>query len=73
MHVENATYNGWLGKHFVSSVLIFSLQGLALSSENVITITELHLTGLIIAANLNTPGSWSDYWVAQHIYEKLRT
>ena len=71
--VENATYNGWLGEHFVSSVLVFSLKGLALLSENVIMITELHLTGLIIAANLNAPGSWSNCWVPQPIYEKLRT
>jgi hypothetical protein len=26
--IENATYNGWLHKHFVSSVLVFSPTGL---------------------------------------------
>jgi hypothetical protein len=26
--VENATYNGWLAKHFISSVLAFSPKGM---------------------------------------------
>ncbi|KAF8219845.1 hypothetical protein L208DRAFT_1545663 [Tricholoma matsutake] len=51
--VENATFNGWLQEHFISSVFAFGADG------------------VIIACNLNAPGSWHDSRVAWPIYEKL--
>lgn len=30
--IENATYNGWLSDHFISSVLVFAPQGMSLAS-----------------------------------------
>jgi hypothetical protein len=48
---ENATYNGWLCEHFMSSVLVFSLEG-----DQVLFIWCKVLngySGTVIAANLN--------------------
>jgi hypothetical protein len=69
--LENATYNGWLCEHFISSVLVFAPTGgwiFALKSR----LSDL-MIGCVIAARLNAPGSWHDSRVAQPIYEKLRT
>lgn len=35
--IENATFNGWLQEHFISSVLVFSPLGLAFSISNLFT------------------------------------
>lgn len=51
--IENATFNGWLQDHFISSIFAFGAEG------------------VIIACNLNAPGSWHDSCVACPIYEKL--
>jgi hypothetical protein len=70
--IENATYNGWLHSHFVSSVLAFSTSGAAeilLSASVLMSYTA----GLIIGCCLNAPGSWHDSRVARPIYEKLHT
>jgi hypothetical protein len=68
--IENATYNGWLCEHFVSSVLVFSPEG-----DQILFIWCKVLnrySGTVIAANLNAPGSWHDSRIARPIYEKLR-
>jgi hypothetical protein len=69
--IENATYNGWLCAHFISSVLVFAPKGRfqLMQCMPFFNIT----TGTIIAAQLNAPGSWHDSRVARPIYEKLRT
>lgn len=70
--IENATYNGWLHAHFVSSVLFFSLKGILTISRSLNTITDYAL-GIIIKCRLNTPGSWHNAKIAQGIFEKLQT
>jgi hypothetical protein len=55
---KNATFNSWKASHFVSNVLMFSLQGqynLASSDDNNNYVR--HLLGTIISAVLNAPGS----------------
>ena len=69
--IENATYNGWLHEHFVSSVLVFAPNGLCILSDGRRT-TNTVFSGLIIGAHLNAPGSWHDSRVAQPIYRRLR-
>jgi len=67
--IENATYNGWLSEHYISSVIVFSPRG---TYQIILCILITHaLQGVIIAANFNAPGSWHDSRVAQPIYEKL--
>jgi hypothetical protein len=67
--MENATYNGWLCEHFVSSVLVFSPKG---TSWFLVSLWRLIIrVGTIIAAKLNAPGSWHDSRLAQPIYVKL--
>lgn len=68
--IENATYNGWLSEHYISSVIVFSPRGTY--QKQLFTIVTHTLQGVIIAANFNAPGSWHDSRVAQPIYEKLR-
>lgn len=72
--LENATYNGWLHSHFVTSVLVFAPDGKNfrihyIPSAIFLTIYE---PGTILSAQLGAPGSWNDSLVARHIYEKLR-
>ncbi|KIK82175.1 hypothetical protein PAXRUDRAFT_14874 [Paxillus rubicundulus Ve08.2h10] len=31
--IENATLNGWLSEHFISSVLVFSSQGIVIAAR----------------------------------------
>ncbi|KAJ7785054.1 hypothetical protein DFH07DRAFT_864357 [Mycena maculata] len=62
--MENATYNGWLCEHFISSAWSFS--------ECILSCLTIYM-GTVIAAKLNAPGSWHDSRVAKPIYEKLRT
>ena len=69
VEMENATYNGWLHSHFVSSVIVFSSKGASSSKFTQPTLT-IH-TGEIIACRVNCPGSWHDSRVAAGIYEKL--
>jgi hypothetical protein len=70
--MENATYNGWLCEHFISSVLVFSPKGILFLFHSVRS-KLIRCVGTIIAANLNAPGSWHDSRVALPIYEKLRS
>ena len=68
--IENATFNGWLLEHFISSVLVFSSKG----NSNCLVVSlslKFHL-GVNIAARTNAPGSWHDSQVAQPIYNVLR-
>jgi hypothetical protein len=69
--IENATYNGWLCAHFISSVLVFAPKG-RFQPMQCMPFFDI-TTGTIIAAQLNAPGSWHDSHVARPIYEKLRT
>ena len=69
--IENATYNGWLHEHFVSSVLVFAPNGLCIFGDRRRT-TDMVFPGLIIGAHLNAPGSWHNSQVAQSIYQGLR-
>lgn len=32
--IENATYNGWLSEHYISSVIVFSPEGASLDSQH---------------------------------------
>lgn len=70
--IENATYNGWLHAHFISSVFAFGADG---ESHYYFTPNQNPLTlfgGTIIACNLNAPSSWHDSRVAQPVYQKLQ-
>ena len=71
VEIENATYNGWLHSHFISSVIVFSSKGLIL--PNCLDKLNAHdLTlGEIIGCRTNCPGSWHDSRVAEGIYKKL--
>jgi len=72
--IENATFNGWLHEHFVSSVLAFSPYGMSLSLVRIhMFITKLTIPGDVMGCHLNAPGSWHDSRVAKPIYEKLRS
>jgi hypothetical protein len=71
--IENATFNGWLAEHFISSVLVFSPEGMLPIINNLDVVLTTLIKGTIIAACLNAPGSWHDSRVAKPIYEKLRT
>ena len=71
--IENATFNGWLQGHFISSVFAFDSRGMLIhinQSQSNIIVTYI---GDIIACNLNCPGSWHDSRVAKPIFERLRT
>lgn len=71
--VENATYNGWLHSHCYSCVIAFSPKGWPYTAViRGFVLTPMILLGLIIACNLNAPGSWHDSRVARPIYEKLQ-
>lgn len=70
VEIENATYNGWLHGHFVSSVLAWSSCGMLNIWMFRHTVNDTHI-GEIIAAKINCPGSWHDARVAQPIYDKL--
>jgi hypothetical protein len=70
--IENATYNGWLSKHCISSVLVFVPKCKFWSADWICSLTK-SLVGIVIAAQLNAPGSWHDSRVARPIYEKLCT
>ncbi|EGO18422.1 hypothetical protein SERLADRAFT_375165 [Serpula lacrymans var. lacrymans S7.9] len=70
--------------HFGLNILLETLRNMpdtaitwpkgAKFEENTSLLTHLVFSKcLIIAANLNVPGSWHDSWVAQPIYKKLRT
>ncbi|CAA7259158.1 unnamed protein product [Cyclocybe aegerita] len=69
--IENATYNGWLSEHFVSSVLVFSPKGKNINA--IVTSFTDNILGEIIDAVVNAPGSWHDANVARPIFERLRT
>ncbi|CAA7270632.1 unnamed protein product [Cyclocybe aegerita] len=69
--IENATYNGWLSEHFVSSVLVFSPKGKNINA--IVTSFTDNILGEIIDAVVNAPGSWHDANVACPIFERLRT
>jgi hypothetical protein len=70
--IENATYNGWLSEHFVSSVLVYAPDGKYLINEVFESRNSCKANlGTVIAAHLNVPGSWHDAHVAKPIYEKL--
>lgn len=71
--IENATFNGWLHEHFVSSVFTFNAMGMTCCHNDDKLSTDLKSSGEIIACKLNAPGSWHDSRVAKQIYEKLRT
>ena len=73
LDIENATFNGWLSEHFVNSVVVFSSKG-SRHDPFCVLLTVAHDTcqGMIIAANINAPGSWHDSRVAQPIYRTLR-
>ena len=72
--IENATYNGWLSEHFISSVLAFSSEGtLWYMLIFIQLLTRQKISGVIIDVNTNAPGSWHDSRVAQPMYEKLLT
>lgn len=68
--MENATYNGWLHSHFISSVIVFSSKGLH-SPEHSHSPDTHGLIGEIIGCCTNCPGSWHDLRVTEGIYEKL--
>lgn len=71
IEIENATFNGWLHEHFISSVIVFDPKG---EHTNCLSAgTHRHLVGAIRACHFNCPGSWHDSRVAKPIYEKLRT
>ncbi|KAG2343299.1 hypothetical protein BDR05DRAFT_976076 [Suillus weaverae] len=55
--IENATFNGWLSEHFISLVLTFSSQDKPHSFFNKFVLTTC-ISGIIIAARTNAPGSW---------------
>ena len=55
VEMENATYNGWLHSHFVSSVIVFSSKGLHLP-ECAYWMLAVQ-TGEIISCRTNCPGS----------------
>jgi hypothetical protein len=70
--VENATYNGWLSAHFISSVIVFAPDGMMFGYQwysNVHCLTDF--IGTIISVNFNAPGSWHDARVAYPIYQQL--
>ena len=71
--IGNASYNGWLNEHFVSSVLVFTPNGTFFGgpARETRLLTSFDHTGLIIGAHLNAPGSWHDSRVAQPIYRRL--
>ncbi|CAA7259588.1 unnamed protein product [Cyclocybe aegerita] len=69
--IENATYNGWLSEHFVSSVLVFSPKGKNINA--IVTSFTDNILGEIIDAVVNAPGSWHDANVARPIFERLCT
>jgi hypothetical protein len=74
--IENATYNGWLSDHFVSSMLAFSAHGKAhyiLVSNDPELTYACAIKGEIIGCNINAPGSWHDSRVARPLYKKLCT
>ncbi len=71
--IENATFNGWLHEHFVSSVFAFNAMGMTCCHNDDKLSTDPKSSGEIIACKLNAPGSWHDSRVAKQIYEKLRT
>ena len=65
LDIENATYNGWLSKHYISSVIVFSPRGMYQKKLQRCSMLNAHtLQGVIIAANFNAPGSWHDSHVA---------
>ena len=64
-------YNGWLHSHFVSNVIVFAPTGHVLSPTVIWFIVLKLLTGEIIHASLNAPGSWHDSRVARPLYELL--
>jgi hypothetical protein len=69
--IENATYNWWLSKHFVSSVIAFSAEGAFSHSSSTICTQLSFYKGVMIAARTNAPGSWHDSCPASHIYTQL--
>lgn len=71
IEMENATYNGWLHSHFVSSVIVFSSKGQHPIGNVCWVNTYSSHIGEIIACHINCPGSWHNSRVAQGIYEKL--
>jgi len=70
VEIENATYNGWLHSHFISSVIVFSSKG-SCSLECTYWSVFTAPIGEIIGCRTNCPGSWHDSRVAEGIYDKL--
>ena len=58
--VENATYNGWLSEHFISSVIIFAPDGMKLLFQTCVRSNHLKIQGTVLSVNFNAPGSWHD-------------
>ena len=72
IEMENATYNGWLHSHFISSVIVFNSKGSCLHFFECSYFRVLMvLVGEIIGSRTNCPGSWHDSCVAEGIYDKL--
>lgn len=73
--VENATYNGWLHGHFVSSVFVFGAQGTIYATliANSALLADLDMnTGTLIEGHFNCSGSWHNSRIAMPIYDRLR-
>ena len=71
LEIENATYNSWLHGHYISSVIVFSSQGMfsGLFCQRY-TLTA-YIPGEIICTRSNCPGSWHDSQITTRIYKKL--
>ena len=68
--IENSTFNSWLQEHFIISVFAFEAEDTQIICIKLLNCFSWHL-GIIIACNLNAPGSWHDSYVGHPIYEKL--
>lgn len=73
VEIENATYNGWLHGHYISSVIAFSSRGMSTGLVNQLLGLMIQSPGEIISARTNCPGSWHDSRIAVGIYKQLDT